>query len=257
MRNIFYDKRSDRDEHESAAPPESLKSRASAEDLVRRHHNDDVVVEGHGNDIYVDGDRHRHWDEHWDHHHHDDPVVLNGDHEHVKIEHRSHSRRSPAPPSRYRHKALAKAAKYHGRHRRSPSPEPHSDRHRHHKWYHGHPEEVVVKGDDNDIHVPRGEPPDFPILIAGNRGESYVVMHAADDVPARRSVGLTRRDGSANGVPGTVDIIVSGLVPALSQRLLISSVIADARQRGTGATYRLSRSCISSKRDPAKQRSRG
>ncbi|KAI0630908.1 hypothetical protein C8Q77DRAFT_1219702 [Trametes polyzona] len=185
------------------------------------HDHDEVVVKGNHDSVHV----HRSPAPHHHHHHHQDTVVVKGDDDHVNVH-----RRSPVPRHRHRHKVVVKGDNQHVHVGRSPTPEPEPHRHHHHGF-----DKVVVTGDDDHVKVHERSLRQPIMVISGNQGATYLVHHRpAQDVSNTDSglLGLKlnlRRDGQPEGVPGSIQIMVSPMLAnsTVGERIA-SLVLAEA-----------------------------
>ncbi|KAH9893170.1 hypothetical protein C8Q73DRAFT_647551 [Cubamyces lactineus] len=154
---------------------------------VHDHHKSDpdrVVVKGDNDHVHV----HRSPSPHH-HHHHNDEVVVKGDHDSV------HVHRSPEPHHHHHHhsdEVVVKGNDDHVKvHRRSPNPHTH------------HHHEVIVKGDNQHVHVGRSPLP-APLPHHHHRPEKVIVKgdHDHVNVHDRRSSHIGRHSiyiNSGNG----------------------------------------------------------
>ncbi|KAI0079113.1 hypothetical protein K474DRAFT_1696665 [Panus rudis PR-1116 ss-1] len=164
------------------------------------HHHDEVIVNGDDDDVHFDRRSpspmpHRH--HHYDHHH--DKVIVNGDNDKVHMD-----RRSPMPHRHHHHHHNRAEAR--NKRELTGLSTPMLDkthaylvpklnrRHYHHHHYDGH-SKVVVNGDHDKVHI--------------------------DD----------KRELSAQGVPGTIDIMSNVAGSPKGQR--IASLILSPSQAGT------------------------
>ncbi|EED78980.1 predicted protein [Postia placenta Mad-698-R] len=188
-------------------------------------HHDKVIIEGDHDHVRVhrspSHDRHDH-----------DKIIVKGSHEHVNVH------RSPEPHHHHDHdqeKVIVKGDHDHVNVHRSPEPEPH-----HH---HDHHDKVVVEGNHDHVNVHRSPAPEphhhhdhhDKVVVEGNHdhvnvhrrsggaGSNYVAgEHGSSFIVAH----TRRSDLQVSGVPGTVDIVTGVRGTGTAQQKIASLVLS-------------------------------